>query len=1338
MDLFAANRNLLEKALGYLNFSSGEFDRNFAVAIDDLYRAIPVEPDLPPDSPPTWQWNEVGQLLRDGLRRFQATDSPLGQAEQAEWALNLTYDQLLPAYLKYHEDLLFQPNGDELFSPFFLVRVLQLVLRSGPADDQDALVEQLLDQLNDYVGYRPVAVLENHKSEPYPHEYCRPVPIMIAGAGVCMGRYTEIVTHALKLLEKTDPEILRDAGFDLARLEELAIDPRAYDFDHPVNKRPNYQFGQWDPDHLDSEGRYQRFVVQQVTLDALTSRVETGDTTPIPREELVYEAAAVLAGVILMGSGICGASPDAHHSEMTLSKLLPGIASYRDRFYDQLLKSCPKPMASRLKAEAIAKRQPFGAARQHLNAFLGNRRARHLAHVRLAQLYARMGYPEAAMNQVDVVPTASARMKCRIECYLTLSHQAIDRGALPEGVDYARQIVDRLQKAIQCGAIIDPWNIIGFDGQFSLFPAYENAVHDHRVDELAHEIEQIFRLMSRIMSESAALDNKVAMREIEATFEQFSQWWYQFAAHEVESVDSPNGREAFAAARHVAHALHLWHQGGAAAGDVAFWAPYADMFDSPQAYALVIDALIQREDYVTTMALLVHWLERAEEVGLQQLDASYFAQVNQWMMRLQNSGRKNSEAKAKLWPMMKRFLDFQEANAGSYYEVPGWFSAQPKQGSMDDDLDALFYGDQGDDPTGDDHLFGAAYEDVTFKDSTDDGIEGGVYDPDSGDQSEDLNAESKRINLRLSFLGCLAQSWQMASLGTLGQPRDEEVLHKLATWREQAIHHYRGLLELLVEIHQHPLIDPDGDHQSMVDFDRQRVMKEFLLERTINTTVATASAARIISSVIAANSADESDQLDNLEKEIGAEQSLAVHLVAAIFAKDKEETAERFEAFLEDLKDKPLLYVPIPKRGSPLRIVTARVRQTTIRELLVLLPRVGMYELSRQLLDTARQMENDNPVGPGAITEFDALFETGFRALVDAVVESAQTWAIARKGGEELDNALVECLEQVTQNLLLIWLSHSRTLRLSSVEKFTEAHHWKRLLKFIKLFGHDLFTQYFFNRGNMRGILHTGVLRWISQIEQQTAEEEWPEFVKHLDKDQPRHEAAENITIVLEAVLENYPEYRDYNSTTTQSDRGEYLYMFLDFLRLRSSYDRVAWNLRPIVLAHEVLVRRGYSEAGQLWRHALKQRIGDEAEKYVQRLSKLQQQYAMRMPTVADRIQERFLKPLMVDRVCSLVERAMENVGSPEARWAFDMLNEEAEQLVQQPVGVGLDVPPWLVALEEEVAEIEQRRNHSGDLETWQPDHVIPVEKLSLEEVHGQIDDWAIDFGEDEDGEEET
>ena len=91
-------------------------------------------------------------------------------------------------------------------------------------------------------------------------------------------------------------------------------------------------------------------------------------------------------------------------------------------------------------------------------------------------------------------------------------------------------------------------------------------------------------------------------------------------------------------------------------------------------------------------------------------------------------------------------------------------------------------------------------------------------------------------------------------------------------------------------------------------------------------------------------------------------------------------------------------------------------------------------------------------------------------------------------------------------------------------------------------------------------------------------------------------DAIKHLSLVIEAIVENYAEYRDYNSTTTQSDRGDLLYTLLDFLRLRVHYDRVAWHLKPVLAAHAVLVRRGRSAAAEIWRRALAERTGELAD----------------------------------------------------------------------------------------------------------------------------------------------
>ena len=214
---------------------------------------------------------------------------------------------------------------------------------------------------------------------------------------MAVGRYHDLISRALSILEGIDSSLQFESMFDPALLEELAVDPRAYDFDHPVNKRPNYLFGQWDLGKLDNAGRCRRFVLQQVSLDAMMERIEHRGS--LPYEEMLFEAAAVLAGTVLMGSRISGNRPEAHDSSVTLSSLVQQIAVYRDTFYERLLAQMQGPHAERLQAEAQAVRQPFGGVRQHFNQHLARRRAEQLQHVHLAELFARMGYTEAAQRQ---------------------------------------------------------------------------------------------------------------------------------------------------------------------------------------------------------------------------------------------------------------------------------------------------------------------------------------------------------------------------------------------------------------------------------------------------------------------------------------------------------------------------------------------------------------------------------------------------------------------------------------------------------------------------------------------------------------------------------------------------------------------------------------------------------------------------------------------------------------------------------------------------------------------------------------------------------------------------
>jgi hypothetical protein len=1312
-DAPAAGPPAVDQVLGYLNFSSGAADVQFLANLNTLFeQAAARQTGLP-------IWLEVGRLLTESLAALREKSPAFRDAEQATAALELVFDQTLPAYRQFHRDLLFHQTDETLFRPFFVGRVCEAVLRQGPPwNENDRIVSSAVSLLNDYIGHRPVATLEAKKFAAYKHEYVRPIPLYIKGTGLSYGPEREVVALALQLLADTDAGVLRQACFDPKLLDELAIDPRAYDFDHPANKRPNYHFGQWDPHHLDNQGRYRRFVVQQVTLDALMRRL----TEEIPADEALFEAASVLAGTILMASGISGEGPATFDSSVTLSKLLPKIARYRDEFYEQLFGKVSGQHAARLKVEAEERRQPFGGSRQHLNAQLARQRASQLEHVHLARIFARMGHIAAAQEEAEVVPCASARMQCQIDCLMTSGQVACDEGKLDEAAALLPQIVDLLKRAIQCGAVIDPWNILGFDAHYSLFPALENSVRDHRADELVLLMDRLWALYSRVWSEAAAVDQQELSKKVARQFKETATWWHKFAVHEVSSVEAVESLVVYQAAERVAQAMNVWQKGGKAAGDVAFWAPHAEMFDSPKAYALVIEALLDRGDYVATMALLVHWLSQADRIGLVRADASWHDLAERWFGEAASlSGIDPGDAAAarKRWDTARKFLDYLEANAESYWRPPQFRLGTKPNGGSRAELQASGT-DEEDDEEG---RFKSAYEGMVYIDSTDDGVEGSLFEFDD-DTSDELVAESKRVAERLEFLSTVACLWKHAAVSpafravNLASVDTAEAAQRLAgirRWIEQAETNYTALEELVTSVREHRIPAPSADHDALIDYDRRRMTKESLLERIIATSVETAGAARLLAATLGA--------ANGLPAASDDEQRQIVAILAALIKRDAAAARSLCPELRRLLAAQPLLYVPLAKGGNPKEIVAVRVRQNAMQDLLGWLPRLGLWVETCELLEVARQMEREHPVGPGAVTEYDELFKIGYRSIVESLVASARTWPDKPTGEENVAEALVSCLEKLTESLLTGWLGHSRTLRLSVLERIHDRAAWKKCVAFIEQYGAELFTQRFLNLGNIRAILHQGVGQWLTRLQEEPQDDAPESLLADLEAGASQDDIAEQLSLVLESIIENYGEYRDYNSTTTQSDRGELLYMLLDFLRLRTRYDRVCWNLKPVVLAHEILVRRSQDQAARIWRKALTERIKGEADQYLTKLAELQKKYAMRMPTVADRLAERFVRPLAIDRIRALVGPAIDEARRGGDAAKFELLRHDTQYLTREPTGVGLDVPAWLVALEEEVEDALR-----GNDDCWQNHDVaamMPPVLLHFEEARQQLEEWS-------------
>jgi hypothetical protein len=1310
----------LQGLLGYLNFAEGRPDPRFQKQLHDACAYLLEQGTAQP-------WVVLRGILQARLQELHlAGSAAFADVSQAGAVIDLALDSVLTAYRAHHRDLLAHQNDAGLFQPFFLVRACEAVLQQrGPWQEGDRIVEGALNQLNDYVGHRPVATLENkRRGEIYPHERVRPIPLFVRGAGVAAGKYHDLVERALQILEATPESIRTEAYFDLTLLDELAVDPRAYDFGHPADKRPNYSFGEWDPHHLDNQARYRRFVVRQLILDALWQRIETpalfgatGPATSADRSELLYEAAAVFAGTILMASGVSGSGPQVHDSATTLSTLVPRIARYREMFYADLLPRLQGAHADRLKKEAQQLKQPFGGARQALNQYLARQRALQLQQWHLALLFAQIGDTGAARRQSSRIPVASVRMLTEMQILTTTAHRAIDQERLADAATNLGAIEDLLKRGIACGAIVDPWNILGFQGQYPRFQALEDSVNDPRIDDLVRMIDQFFDLYGRLQSEGASAGNFTPGQDLTKEMRRLAAWWDRFATTTVGDVQHVHGSEAAQSAEHVARCLRRWHERGAASADLSFWREQRDGFRSPKAFALVVNALLHKRDFRAASALLVTWLGQAEQIPLVEGDHSFHHLALRWMLGVclagQNSTPEDLASPGEALDLVIKFFDFLEANADEYWQAPrldvlGTDADEPAREQPDDE----------------DSLYGAAYEEMTYKDSTDDDVEGEVLDI-MPQKDFDLLHEATRLEPRLQFMDTLARLWNIATRCLRGSAQDQpdRVQTALTGWLERARHNEGALRTLLDKIHEHDIPRPTGDYASLVEYDRRRVAKEQLVNQVLTTCLDLALAIGAMRSLQVTSASPPSppayaggSQGSQGSSETGeaAWDPLIVGMERALLRQDPAAVRALLPQFKQLFRHEPLLYTPLSQGGHPQMILRASLAQTIMRGLVHNLPRQGLVRETYQLLRMARAMEAGQTLTGPRITEYDRLFQIGLQAVVEASL------AAAARAGIETER-LVAGLETIVEPFAVTWRDHSQTLRISILEQFKNDKEWQHLTGFIKRYGRDLFQPKFLALANLRAILTRGVGAYLRDLRKEPDPLQPLKLLDELDQAISFSDAENYLQIILQALLESYDHLRDYNATTTQSDYGDNLYRLFDFLRLKARYDRAAWLLRPLNLAHEILARHDGAAAVQ-WREAVEVETRQAAAECLQELTRLERKHGIRLATIRARLEERFVQPMVLDRLCALIEPALAEARVAGEQAGVSTLEKELEPLAAVPSGVGFDVPDWLARLENEYQRVRSVQSDLGSLADTALR--VPTGNIEFSSLVDQLRDW--------------
>jgi hypothetical protein len=417
------------------------------------------------------------------------------------------------------------------------------------------------------------------------------------------------------------------------------------------------------------------------------------------------------------------------------------------------------------------------------------------------------------------------------------------------------------------------------------------------------------------------------------------------------------------------------------------------------------------------------------------------------------------------------------------------------------------------------------------------------------------------------------------------------------------------------------------------------------------------------------------------------------------------------------------LYCPPSDGGKPLEVLRAQTALHVLEDLLTRLPRLGLLRETFQLTKLARQMEWNNPPDGRRVSSFDHLFRTALVGVVETILSSAAEW------GEDAgpDGPLSTMLFQLADAFQELWVQHSQSLRLSVLESVNDDDDWEPVRAFVKTYGSDLFTVPFLGLSNMRGILARGIGSWLDHEAERDDHDKRPRLVNDWAKGTiDRTRTARAAEAVLQALVEHYDEYRDYNTTTTQSDYGENIHILLDFLRVKVRYDRYAWRLRPLTLAHEVLCKRGNDDLAGKWRDFIVEKTTGLAEDLLDRLGALEVRHGVKLRTIRDRLEERFVLPLEIDQAVARVAPAAEaaRAGEGEDNPAFRRLNAAVEPLAENVSGVGLDVPAWVRRLEESLRAAKAHDNSDGD------EPIRHTSALDFEELRRQLADWDRPLGE--------
>ncbi|NOX55195.1 MAG: hypothetical protein GXP27_12315, partial [Planctomycetes bacterium] len=537
----------------------------------------------------------------------------------------------------------------------------------------------------------------------------------------------------------------------------------------------------------------------------------------------------------------------------------------------------------------------------------------------------------------------------------------------------------------------------------------------------------------------------------------------------------------------------------------------------------------------------------------------------------------------------------------------------------------------------------------------------------------------------------------------------DEITEAIEEWLRTVRRNQQGLQQLLLALWEYQIPEPSGDHDSNVEYDFHLQNKFYLLQTVINALVHYGTAERCLLCCLPAEAAS---------RHVAREDEQLMKLFHAVFRDDVNRARSLLPAALASLAGRPLLYVALDSGGHPQRILAARSLQRDLRLTLLHMSRLGLLRETWHVLKTAYRLERASRIGGVAVSEFDHLFRVALQGTVDCLITSVETW------DGDPDENLIETMNRVVGHYANQWRQHSRNMRLSCAERLRDEIIWDDVREFITRYGASFLDVRLLTLGNLRTILHNGVEWFLSQMAENQDPLHSEPLIEALDNEEIDFDLAVDILeLIYETIVDEYDRFLEYNTTTTHSDYGDRFYCLLEFLRLEAAYRRDEWNMLPYEIAHRVLTRRGKLAAARVWEQQLAQRTAPLADTHWAALQKLEKRYGMHLPSVSTHLNERFVKPLAVNRMLALIPQAIAQLqegqlDSP----AFAELTREIDAYLADAPGSGIDVPEWLQQLEKEVKRHVESEDRDGDTEEL-PAHfrIIPV---SHDQLERQLRSW--------------